>query len=347
MILRAWLTLSLIGALSCVVGQHCRGGAAGLCFAMNSGSPRQIGPMSNIATSGLYPLTICIIAHQDDWQLFFMPHMFDAVRDSSMGLGKVVFIYVAAGTHTVTDWNRVEMRQLGAIYSTVFLANAGNFPLNPKTVIGTLNTTEILDHPVHTYVCRNTTSYYMQVMTPCKESLIMMYEGTTSCPIMAMHNQTSYRDWADIANTVATIVKDEMRSADTKGATIVTYSNNASSSHYEHVAIGQMVVNISGSDILKDYSFETIMYDAKYNATLRPEYPLSIADTINQAMVYGALSTGMVYSGHTWAESGADASHVSLMGIKYNRTVYSSRAGIPDLSWSSELPKPLDGSCTK
>lgn len=276
-------------------------------------------------------LTICIVAHQDDWQLFFMPQMYNAIKASSMGSGRVVIIYVTAGTHSTDDWARVGTRQLGATYSTVFVANTPVFTSGERSIIGISGLRIVNNHVMATHECRSTMSYYMQIMTPCQTTLRNMYQGTNET-LNAMNGGTTYSSWVDVSTTIMEIIKAEMNPAIVKNAVIVTHDNKKESEHLEHVGAAQLAVT-ARHDLQQHYNLTMNMYETNY--TVRLSCRLKRNDTINQAMTYGAQSVGMTYFGHEQSGPDMDSSHTNLIGYRSPLRVYKPTETVDDPTWPS------------
>jgi GlcNAc-PI de-N-acetylase len=137
-----------------------------------------------------------ITAHQDDWQFFRGEQAF---ADLNTPDARIIFVYTTAGDAAKTDgwW---EAREEGAIAS-VRRAIAKS-PL-------TISIEKINNHPVTTYSCGNSISYFMRLPDGiASQSLSALRDGSISS-LTAVDNSTAYNGWDDFCNTLETIVRQE------------------------------------------------------------------------------------------------------------------------------------------
>jgi GlcNAc-PI de-N-acetylase len=177
-----------------------------------------------------------IVAHQDDWQLFFG----DRTAASYQAGAKMLFIYTTAGDagYPSSYWLA---REQGALGSADVLAGAGAW---------TCGTRSVRAHPIQRCVKNNMVTYFMRMpdgnFTDGRGFGFGSIEqirddGET---INTIDGSTDYETWEDLSKTVAALVDLEF---DNQGAPYVNvHTQDFDTSldpgdHFDHNATGQLV----------------------------------------------------------------------------------------------------------
>lgn len=147
-------------------------------------------------------VTFYVSAHQDDWQLFRGEHAFVDLNTLNT---KTVFIYTTAGDNGRTDgwW---QSREQGAIASI-------RHAIAPSALSVSTDLKKVNGHPITTYSCGNTISYYLRLPDgnpdgSADQSLKALHDGLVSSST-AVDNSTAYDGWDDFCTTLETIVRQE------------------------------------------------------------------------------------------------------------------------------------------
>lgn len=164
-------------------------------------------------------VSVFVVAHQDDWQLFMNPEAYHAMNEPQE---KAVFIHVTAGDAGAGAGGPGPVpyylaREEGALRAVRFMANAAD-PTQGRGVATEAGVVEHGGHSVQRYVYGNAVVYFLRlpdgnivngtVYTPHPESLTRLRSGeaATSGTI----DQTArYEGWADLVGTLNAIVEAE------------------------------------------------------------------------------------------------------------------------------------------
>jgi LmbE family N-acetylglucosaminyl deacetylase len=163
-------------------------------------------------------VSIFVVAHPDDWQLFMNPAAFHAMKNPQ---GKAVFVHVSAG-----DAGRVLggeptpyylAREEGALRAIRFMANAANATAalgadtRPEAV-------ELAGHKVARHTYANAVSYFLRIhdgnivtgndFQEHPLSLQRLRSGA-SPETKAIDDSTRYAGWGDFVGTLAALVSSE------------------------------------------------------------------------------------------------------------------------------------------
>ncbi len=164
-------------------------------------------------------VSIFVVAHPDDWQLFMNPAAFHAMNDPR---GKAVFVHVSAGDAgkgmggDPTPYYLA--REEGALRAIRFMANAANATaaLGADTRSAAV---ERAGHPVARHTYANAVAYFMRIHdgnivtgTDYQEhplSLQRLRSGA-SAETKAIDDSTRYAGWAEFVATLEAVVTSEM-----------------------------------------------------------------------------------------------------------------------------------------
>lgn len=158
------------------------------------------------------PIDVFLVAHPDDWQLFMGDRVLPIVRSGN----PTTFVYLSAGgANRVGDYWRA--REQGALASTRFAF--GQWPALSHAA-PTCNSVEIGSHTIQRCSVATSTAYFLRLpdgnlqgqgfpRTQLQSLRKLMRDSLGS--IEAVDSSTMYRDWADLASTVATIIRGAAR----------------------------------------------------------------------------------------------------------------------------------------
>lgn len=257
-------------------------------------------------------------AHEDDWQLFMNPNAYHDVQRPST---KVVFVYLTAGDAGVGLGNGGRSqpyylaRENGAKFSVKFMADAQNTPVIPVDSVASLS-----GHPVKRWVYGQTVSYFLRLpdgnpegtgyRTTGQQSIKRLHGG--AIPAMtAIDNSTTYRGWADLRNTLRTLIDQERGAAANVWVNIPDTNvekNTGDHADHQHMAQG----------VLEAIADLPCINQALYldYVTAKMDENMSASDREIEAGTFGALAVGLTALDHP---SPWDALHRSWLSRHYFR----------------------------
>ena len=159
-----------------------------------------------------------IVGHQDDWQLFMNPTVYESVKGTDKLAKRIIFIHVTAGDNglgtTGTPVAYYSAREEGALRAIRFLVNTDNGARGlHKMSIATFK-----GHRLARYVYLNTVTYFLRLPGGISngdafpnskgESLKNLYNGATT-QIHAIDGSAVYYGWNDLASTLSALVEYE------------------------------------------------------------------------------------------------------------------------------------------
>ena len=233
-------------------------------------------------------------AHPDDWQLFRGEQVWKDISDSSK---KVVFIYTTSGDAGQTNgwW---QAREAGAMASVKVV--------RPDDKI-TEDTKMANNHPIQTYTCGNTISYFMRIPEAANNPNLSQLYGKPivpcgrcangnseeqSQPLETLDRSTTYENWNDFVTTLNAIMETESQGYDDR---FINVSDNEwcrvdlnctdhPDHHYTSLAVQEaanypttlyVTYNIANKDPnlgSEDYQNKQNIYFDGYVNTIREEY---------------------------------------------------------------------------
>lgn len=190
--------------------------AALLLISGCAGVPRETPPAT---TAPPVPtLSVFVVAHPDDWQLFMNPDAYHAMNEAHE---KAVFVHVTAGDAGLglggTPTPYYLAREEGALRAIRFLANA----VNPASALGTNTMPESVDragHLVARHSYANAVAYFLRLhdgkivngddAVEHPLALDRLRLGT-SAEAKAIDDSARYAGWADFLATLEAIIASE------------------------------------------------------------------------------------------------------------------------------------------
>src|SRR5262249_37628974 len=148
-------------------------------------------------------VSVYVVAHEDDWQLFFNPRAYD---DVMRPMEKVVFIHVTAGDNGQGHGSYASAREGGALNAIAFMADAMTPP--GSWLAGT---TEIRGHPIARFQYKNTVAYFMRLIDGRGDGVGFPGTGHASLErlrtgkinqLAAVDTSTTYLGWNDLVDTL-------------------------------------------------------------------------------------------------------------------------------------------------
>lgn len=188
-------------------------------------------------------LCFYIVAHQDDWQLFYGQQAFADLTEPG---GRVVFIYTTAGDAGGTeDWWRA--RERGAVAAQA--QPAGGAAPDPETVV-------INGHSMTAYEAGSFVSYHLRLpdgnvdgtgfASTGQVSLAKLQRGEIAA-MQTVDGAASYRGWEDFCDTLGAIIEREAPQQ-TPWVNAADWSWECSpEDHWDHKAIADAVRQIVGN----------------------------------------------------------------------------------------------------
>jgi hypothetical protein len=270
-------------------------------------------------------LSVYIVAHQDDWQLFMGVNAFNDIEATiSDSTRKVVFIYVTAGDAGLhySDYSRSRERGAAESIHFVYDSKSQKNPPRKKTesaVISYGKDPDLHVRSIPVYRYRQTASYYLRIpeerdktgQTPLQN----LRNGKISSLSTIRNNPepfgTTYANTQDIAETIRAIILAETTDSTTVKIlnapdTNETENPNDHPDHYQTGTLAQLAVIGLG---FTQNLFEEYITDHK------PEN-LSADDIVKETSVFVAYCIVKLHSG-----CGSDWGNPQAMKRNYFRTV--------------------------
>jgi hypothetical protein len=266
-------------------------------------------------------VSIFVVAHPDDWQLFMNPDAFHAMSDAR---GKAVFVHVSAG-----DAGRGEggeptpyylAREEGALRAIRFMANA----VNPTAALGADSKPESVEragHKVIRHTYANAVAYFLRVHdgnivngNDYQEhplSLQRLRSGATA-ETKAIDGSASYVGWNDFVATLAAIVASEVVRGTALNLHIAELDEERNpGDHADHRAVAFAMEDVAArlpcARISRHEEYAT--RDRKPNVTGN--------DYLVDVGTWAATASGLSdnHAGSTW-----EPGHNAWLGRDYHRT---------------------------
>lgn len=159
-------------------------------------------------------VSIYVVAHPDDWQLFMGNDAYTDIQDTT---NKVVFIITtsgdASGKASNANLRFARSREHGVLNSVRFCSDMRTrVDSNCRTRKVTVNNHEILCYPY-----KNAKTYFMRLPDGCfsagykGQSLEYLHDGKID-RITTIDDSETYIGWADVINTIRSIIAEETTS---------------------------------------------------------------------------------------------------------------------------------------
>jgi hypothetical protein len=250
--------------------------------------------------AGWSATSFIVVAHADDWQLFFNPDPWKRVRTPGM---KSVFVYTTAGDAGLgtgpADKPYFAAREEGARRAVRFMANLDSLPAQ-----GAVGVAQINGHSIATYTYKNTVSYFFRL--PDGNRLGTGYPATGSASLeklrlglvptlSAVDGSATYIGWHDLVDTLEMLVRAELLGSGATSAGLFFQDSTTRNhgDHSDHVSSGLAMDAVAGQM-------------SCLSATRFVDYPsthlavnLSSAESVDKAAVFAVTVGGITDMGHS------------------------------------------------
>ncbi len=260
-----------------------------------------------------------VVAHADDWELFFNPEVYRQVTDEST---KSVFIYTTggdagAGRGPIRNNPYYKAREEGANSAVRFLANIT--PTGDASPV--VSNVTLSGHKIQKVTYRNTVSYFLRLPDGAPDgqgyngqSLQLLAQKKIS-KITAIDKSTSYSNWDDLTTTVKAIIKHETGNLGRASFNLMDSDPVVKIDHSDHIYTTMLMNTLREKMPCVD-----TQYFLTYWKNYTPEYPINMQsdDLINHAAVVGVMEAALADAGYTGSW---DEFHKSFIGKDYSQTV--------------------------
>jgi hypothetical protein len=265
-------------------------------------------------------LSVFVVAHPDDWQLFMNPDPFHAMNEPR---GKAVFVHVSAGDAgkvmggepTPYDLAREE----GALRAIRFMANAAN----ATAALGADTRPEAVEragHPLARHTYANAVAYFMRIhdgnivtgdqFEEHPLSLQRLRSGA-SAETKAIDDSTRYVGWNDFVATLEAVVRSELEPGMALNLHIAELDEGLNpGDHPDHRAVAfameEVAVRLPCARVSRHQEYAT--RDHRLNVTG--------TDYMIDAGTWAATASGLsdLHAGSTW-----EPGHNAWVGRDYHR----------------------------
>ncbi|GHF93828.1 hypothetical protein GCM10017783_02200 [Deinococcus piscis] len=256
-------------------------------------------------------VSLYVVAHQDDWQLFMNP---DAYTESQEENTKMVFIYTTAGDagrrSLVPGESYILAREEGAERSIRFLSDVST--VSHKSAVR--SRVMVNGHLIRRVVYGNTVSYYLRLPDGGMggPSLAKLRSRELSV-LTAVDNSAMYQGWGDLSKTVEQLVYREGRNtAELRFHLADPDSQINHGDHIEHRLTSELITELAP----KIPCAEQRLYQT-YNTSSLP-INMTTDELLNHAALFGVVESGRADLGFPGAW---EPLHKSWLGKRYVRTV--------------------------
>ena len=279
-----------------------------------AGLPRATPPAPTPAVS------VFVVAHPDDWQLFMNPDAFHAMNEAHE---KAVFVHVSAG-----DAGRVLggeptpyylAREEGALRGIRFMANA----VNPTAALGADSRPEAVDragHKVARHTYANAVAYFLRIhdgnivngndFQEHPMSLQRLRSGA-SAETKAIDESARYAGWGDFVATLEAVVKSELAPGAALNLHIAELDEKRNpGDHADHRAVAfameEVAARLPCARVSRHQEYAT--RDRRFNVT-GVDYMIDVG-------TWAATASGLsdLHAGSTW-----EPGHNAWLGRDYRR----------------------------
>lgn len=265
-------------------------------------------------------LSVFVVAHPDDWQLFMNPAAFHAMNEPHE---KAVFVHVSAG-----DAGKVLggeptpyylAREEGAMRAIRFMANAAN----ATAALGADSKPEAVDrmgHKVARHAYANAVSYFLRIhdgnivngndFQPHPLALDRLRTGA-SAGTKAIDDSAHYAGWSDFVATLEAIVKSELATGAALNLHIAELDEKRNpGDHADHRAVAfameEVIDRLPCARVSRHQEYAT--RDRRLNVT-GVDYMIDVG-------TWAATASGLsdLHAGSTW-----EPGHNAWVGRDYHR----------------------------
>jgi hypothetical protein len=264
-------------------------------------------------------LSVFVVAHPDDWQLFMNPDAFHAMNEAHE---KAVFVHVTAGDAGLglggTPTPYYLAREEGALRAIRFLANA----VNPAAALGTNTKPESVDragHLVARHRYANAVAYFLRL----HDGKIVNGDDAVEHPLAldrlrlgtspeskAIDDSARYAGWADFLATLEAIIASERTAGTALNLHIAELDEGRNpGDHPDHraVAFAMVAARLPCARVSRHEEYAT--RDRAINVT-GTDYLIDVG-------TWAATASGLSdnYANSTW-----EPGHNAWLGRDYHRT---------------------------
>jgi LmbE family N-acetylglucosaminyl deacetylase len=260
-------------------------------------------------------VSVYVVAHPDDWQLFMGTQAYDDMQDTG---NKVVIIYTTSGDATFKAANAnlsfANAREKGVLNSIRFCSDVkSKVDSNCRTKVVVMR-----DHDVLHYSYKNVENYFLRLPDGCfstgyrGQSLEYLYKGKINF-ISAIDESASYDSWQDLVDMMVYIIGRE-----TNDSTAITMhiqepeEKLSPGDHPDHRFSGIAALNAADS-----FSNVTVIAYVGYDVAKRP-INLKPEEIALKAGIFAVADFGLTESrqGSTF-----DKGHINYLTRSYYRTI--------------------------
>jgi len=266
-------------------------------------------------------LSVFVVAHPDDWQLFMNPDAFHAMTRPD---DKAVFVHVSAGdAGKVLGGEPVPYylaREEGALRAIRFMANA----VNATAALGADSRPASVDragHPVARHTYANAVAYFMRIhdgnivtgdqFQEHPLSLQRLRSGA-SPETKAIDDSTRYAGWKDFVATLEAVIKSELAPGAALNLHIAELDETRNpDDHPDHRAVA-----FAMEEVIARLPCARVSRHLEYSSN-KHEPNVTGVDYMIDVGTWAATASGLSdnHAGSTW-----EPGHNSWLGRDYHRT---------------------------
>jgi hypothetical protein len=266
-------------------------------------------------------LSVFVVAHPDDWQLFMNPAAFHAMNEPHE---KAVFVHVSAG-----DAGRglggmptpyYLAREEGALRAIRFMANA----VDASAALGADTRPEVVDragHPVARHRYANAVAYFLRIhdgnivngdQSQEHPLSLQRLRSGASAETKAIDDSARYAGWSDFVATLEAVVRSELAPGTALNLHIAELDERRNpGDHHDHRAVAfameEVAVRLPCARVTRHQEYAT--------RDRRPN--VRGVDYMIDAGTWAATASGLsdFHAGSTW-----EPGHNAWVGRDYHRT---------------------------
>jgi LmbE family N-acetylglucosaminyl deacetylase len=266
-------------------------------------------------------VSVFVVAHPDDWQLFMNPAAFHAV---SAPRGKAVFVHVSAGDAGKGMGGEPTpyylAREEGALRAIRFLANAAN----ANAALGADTRPEAVEragHRIARHTYANAVAYFMRIhdgnivngndYQPHPLAMERLRTGA-SAETRAIDDSARYAGWSDLVATLREVITSELMPGVALNLHIAELDEKLNpGDHPDHRAVA-----FAMEEVVDALPCARVVRHQEY-ATQNRRPNVAGADYMIDAGTWAATASGLsdLHAGSTW-----EPGHNAWVGREYHRT---------------------------
>lgn len=246
------------------------------------------------------PLSVYVVAHPDDWQLFMGDVAFAQVASGR----RVVFVYLTSGgaERPSAYW---QARERGSTASVYAAANARRSALAEGSESACARV-QVRGHDIHRCSYRNTVSYHFRLpdgnldgsgfAETQMQSLVKLRAGQIA-RIAAVDSSAEYDGWDELRETLRTALANEAKAARSTSLQLQCSDPDSTlnpGDHSDHMTVGRLVGEVAPS--LKG----TVTHYAGYDIRKRPPN-LPVSAAMAKALLFMAYDRQRLIADEKWS----------------------------------------------